>query len=576
VEKFTQEPDTLATKSGQRQWLNERAPAWLVPSSFALAAAEAAAIIAQAALLAWILSAVIVDGLPLQTIGKSLLLLLLAWAARAAVVSFRSHVTAKASSQIRETLRDDLFRTIARAGPLQVAHSGTGRLTTGMIEQVDHLDPYYARYLPQTAVALLVPAFILIAVYPSDWLAGLLLTMTAPIIPAFMIIIGMGTEQVSSQQQDALKRLSGIFFDRLRGLDTLKRFGAERSESGRIAELSEEFRKRTMQVLRVAFLSSAVLEFFAAVAIASLAIYIGLGLLDMIDFGAATSLTLFKGLFILLLAPEFFNPLRTLAQFWHDRSSALAAAAAIREQLALPSARQEPSSPANDTPLNACEVRVNALHHGFEGRPEVLRGVNLSVSAGEKLLITGSSGGGKTTLLGLLAGFGQPDSGSITINGQNLNDFSTEQLSTIRGYLGQRPLLMPASLAANIRLADPDASDEAVKEAAQQAGLADLIRQLPEGLDTLIGQDAFGISGGQARRIALARVLLKPYPLLLLDEPTASLDDDTGDAVWQALNAAAEQTPMTMICISHSDRAKRWADRVVTLQKGQLEVAAHG
>ncbi|MEE4297376.1 MAG: thiol reductant ABC exporter subunit CydD [Wenzhouxiangella sp.] len=576
MEKFTQEPDTLATKSGQRQWLNERAPAWLVPSSFALAAAEAAAIIAQAALLAWILSAVIVDGLPLQTIGKSLLLLLLAWAARAAVVSFRSHVTAKASSQIRETLRDDLFRTIARAGPLQVAHSGTGRLTTGMIEQVDHLDPYYARYLPQTAVALLVPAFILIAVYPSDWLAGLLLTMTAPIIPAFMIIIGMGTEQVSSQQQDALKRLSGIFFDRLRGLDTLKRFGAERSESGRIAELSEEFRKRTMQVLRVAFLSSAVLEFFAAVAIASLAIYIGLGLLDMIDFGAATSLTLFKGLFILLLAPEFFNPLRTLAQFWHDRSSALAAAAAIREQLALPSARQEPSSPANDTPLNACEVRVNALHHGFEGRPEVLRGVNLSVSAGEKLLITGSSGGGKTTLLGLLAGFGQPDSGSITINGQNLNDFSTEQLSTIRGYLGQRPLLMPASLAANIRLADPDASDEAVKEAAQQAGLADLIRQLPEGLDTLIGQDAFGISGGQARRIALARVLLKPYPLLLLDEPTASLDDDTGDAVWQALNAAAEQTPMTMICISHSDRAKRWADRVVTLQKGQLEVAAHG
>lgn len=547
-----------------------------MPSSFALAAAEAVAIIGQAGLLAWILSAVIVDDLPLQSVVPALVALLLAWAMRAAVISFRSHLTAKASSQIRETLRDDLFRIMARAGPLQVAHSGTGRLTTGMIEQVNHLDSYYARYLPQTAVALLVPVSILIAVYPSDWLAGLLLTMTAPIIPAFMIIIGMGTEQVSGQQQDALKRLSGIFFDRLRGLDTLKRFGAERSESARIGELSEEFRKRTMQVLRVAFLSSAVLEFFAAVAIASLAIYIGLGLLDMIDFGAATSLTLFKGLFILLLAPEFFNPLRTLAQFWHDRSSALAAAGAIREQLALPSARQEPPQPASDMPLGACEVRITALHHGFEGRPEVLRGVNLSVSAGEKLLITGSSGGGKTTLLGLLAGFGQPDSGSITINGQNLNDFSTAQLSEIRGYLGQRPLLLPASLAENIRLADPGASADAVEAAAQQAGLAAFIRQLPEGLETMVGQDAFGISGGQARRIALARVLLKPYPLLLLDEPTASLDDDTGDEVWHALTAAAERTPMTMICISHSDRAKRWADRVVTLQKGQLEVAAHG
>ncbi len=547
-----------------------------MPSSFALAAAEAVAIIAQAALLAWILSAVIVDHIPLELLTWPLIALLAAWAARAIVVSVRSRLTAKASSQIRETVREDLFRTIARAGPLQVAHSGTGRLTTGMIEQVDHLDPYYARYLPQTAVALLVPAFILIAVYPSDWLAGLLLTMTAPIIPAFMIIIGMGTEQVSAQQQDALKRLSGIFFDRLRGLDTLKRFGAERSESSRIAELSEQFRKRTMQVLRVAFLSSAVLEFFAAVAIASLAIYIGLGLLDMIDFGAATSLTLFKGLFILLLAPEFFNPLRTLAQFWHDRSSALAAAGAIRRQSALPPARQEPSRPASTLPTAACKVRVKNLSHGFEGRPELLRGLNLEVDPGERVLITGTSGGGKTTLLGLLAGFGQPDSGSITIDDQQLNDFTTGQLSSIRGYLGQHPLLLPASLAQNIRLADPEASHSAVEAAIQQAGLAEFVRQLPEGLGTMIGQDAFGLSGGQARRIALARVLLKPYPLLLLDEPTASLDDGTGDEIWQALAAAAEQTPVTTICISHSDRAKRWADRVLKLDQGQLETTANG
>ncbi len=536
-----------------------------------MAAVEAVAILIQAGLLAWILSGVIIDGLAGTSLGLALAGLLLAWAIRAGVVSLRSRLTAKASSHIRQNLRHELFTTIARAGPLQVAHTGTGRITSGLIEQIDHLDPYFSRYLPQTTVAILVPAFILVAVFPADWMAGLLLAITAPIIPAFMIIIGMGTQQVSRQQQDSLKRLSGIFFDRLRGLDTLKRFGAERSESARIGQLSEEFRVRTMQVLRVAFLSSAVLEFFAAVAIASLAIYIGLGLLDMIDFGAATSLTLFKGLFILLLAPEFFNPLRTLAQFWHDRSSALAAAGALREQLSLEPARTEPIEPANTAPTQACTVRIRGLRKGFSGRAEVLQGIDVDIAAGEKVLITGSSGGGKTTLLGLLAGFGDPDQGTIEINGENLALYSNTQLSLIRGYLGQHPLLLPASLADNIRLADPDADKAQIESVAAQAGLSDFVKQLPDGLNTTIGQDAFGLSGGQARRIALARVLLRPYPLLLLDEPTASLDDETGDAIWRTLAAAVEQTPMTVICISHSERAKAWADRVLILSNGQLK-----
>jgi ATP-binding cassette subfamily C protein CydD len=544
-----------------------------VPSSFALAAAEATAILIQGGLLAWILSAVIIDGVEGARLSMALAALLLAWLLRAGVVSLRSRWTAKASSHIRQTLRQELFTTIARAGPLQVAHAGTGRITSGLIEQVDHLDPYFSRYLPQTAVAVLVPAFILIAVFPADWMAGLLLAITAPIIPAFMIIIGMGTEQVSRQQQDALKRLSGIFFDRLRGLDTLKRFGAERSESARIGQLSEEFRVRTMQVLRVAFLSSAVLEFFAAVAIASLAIYIGLGLLDMIDFGAATSLTLFKGLFILLLAPEFFNPLRTLAQFWHDRSSAMAAAGALREQLSLKPARIEPEVPADRAPTDACTVSVCGLRKGFAGRPEVLKGIDMTIAAGEQVLITGSSGGGKTTLLGLLAGFGDPDQGSIKINGEELSSYTIAQLSSIRGYLGQHPLLIPASLADNIRLADPEAENARIESVAIKAGLGEFIKRLPDGLDTRIGQDAFGLSGGQARRIALARVLLRPYPLLLLDEPTASLDDETGDAIWETLTAAVQQTPTTVICISHSERAKAWADRVLTLTDGYLKDA---
>ncbi|MEE4637387.1 MAG: thiol reductant ABC exporter subunit CydD [Wenzhouxiangella sp.] len=546
-----------------------------MPSSFALAALEAAAILAQAGLLAWIISSVIIDHAQISTLTIPLAALLLAWAVRAGTVSLRSHLTAKASSHVRQQLRDDLFTTVARAGPIHTARSGTGLITSSLIEQVDHLDPYYSRYLPQSTVALLVPIFILIAVFPTDWLSGLLLMITAPIIPAFMIIIGMGASQVSRQQQDALARLSGIFFDRLRGLDTLKRFGAEGRESARIGELSEQFRVRTMQVLRIAFLSSAVLEFFAAVAIATLAIYIGLGLLGMIDFATAPSLTLFKGLFILLLAPEFFNPLRTLAQYWHDRAGALAAAGALREHLSAKPARTEPENENTPLPRQACAVTIRDLRLSFPGRPEVLRGINLDIEPGEKLLITGASGSGKTTLLGLLAGFGEPDQGSIQIEGQDLGCFSTAQLAQVRGYLGQHPLLLPASIADNIRLPDPDADEAQVVSAAQRAGLQTFIECLPEGLATQIGQDGFGISGGQARRIALARVLLRPYPLLLLDEPTASLDDATGGEVWQALKAALSETPMTVICVSHSDRARDWADRVLVMRNGQLEATDH-
>ncbi|MFP4208828.1 MAG: thiol reductant ABC exporter subunit CydD [Wenzhouxiangella sp.] len=542
-----------------------------MPSSFALAAAEAATVLVQAGLLAWILAASIIDRATGSSLVPALAGLLLAWAARAAIVSLRSQLTARASSRIRQQLRHDLFSSVARAGPLHAAHAGTGRITSSLIEQVDHLDPYYSRYLPQSAIALLVPAFILIAVFPTDWLAGLLLAITAPIIPAFMIIIGMGAEQVSRQQQNALTRLSGIFFDRLRGLDTLKRFGAERLESTRIGELSEEFRVRTMQVLRVAFLSSAVLEFFAAVAIATLAIYIGLGLLDMIDFAAASELTLFKGLFILLLAPEFFNPLRTLAQFWHDRAAALAAAQALREQLAIEPARTEPDNPTPHLPGQACCLSISGLQLGFPGRPAVLKGIDLEVGAGERLLITGPSGSGKTTLLGLIAGFAEPDLGTIRIDGQDLSRFSSEQLARIRGYLGQHPLLLPTTLAENIRLADPEADDGQVADAAVRAGLGGFIDQLPDGLATAVGQDGFGLSGGQARRIALARVLLKPYPLLLLDEPTASLDEATGDEIWQTLDIALKAVPMTVICISHSERARTWADRAVVLRNGRLE-----
>jgi len=304
-------------------------------------------------LLAWVIAAAVIDARDLAALWLPLLGLLAVFTARALLGGLRGTLTARASGEVRQQLRSELFARMLDAGPLLKGRLGTGSLTTVLVEQVESLDPHYSRFLPQMATVTVVPAAILVAVFWANWLAGALLLITAPLIPAFMILIGMGAQQVVRDQQQALGRLSGLFFDRLRGLDTLRRFGAEQRESRRIATFAEDFRARTMRVLRVAFLSSAVLEFFSAIAIATLAIYIGLGLLGFIELGPAESLTLFSGLFILLLAPEFYNPLRTLAQHWHDRAGALAAAEGIREVLAAPPARPEPARPAAEIPTRA-------------------------------------------------------------------------------------------------------------------------------------------------------------------------------------------------------------------------------
>ena len=523
----------------------------------------------QAALLAWVISAAVIDAQDLAALRLPLLGLLAVFAARALVGGLRGILTARASGEVRQQLRGELFARMLDAGPLLKGRLGTGSLTTVLVEQVESLDPHYARFLPQMATVTVVPLTILVAVSWANWLAGALLLLTAPLIPAFMILIGMGAQQVAREQQQALGRLSGLFFDRLRGLDTIRRFGAEQRESARIAAFAEDFRARTMRVLRVAFLSSAVLEYFSATAIATLAIYIGMGLLGFVELGPAETLTLFSGLFILLLAPEFYNPLRTLAQHWHDRAGALAAAEGIREVLAAPLARPEPAEAAKAIPTAACPVRMRGVRVSLPGRGTLFAGLDLDVAAGEKLVLTGASGCGKSTLLSLAGGFLQPADGEILLGGVPLAALTRTQLSQVRAFLGQQPFLYAASIRDNILLGHP--ADEApLQRAVTLAGLDRFIATLPAGLDTRLGQDGLGVSGGQARRISLARVLLAPRPLLLLDEPTASLDADTERQFWADLDRALAAQPMTVICASHSALALRWADRALLLADGQL------
>jgi ATP-binding cassette, subfamily C, bacterial CydD len=526
-------------------------------------------VLGQAGLLAWILSRAILEGAGWVALAGPLWGLLAVFAARALVGALRGRLAARASGATRQALRSELFAHMVDAGPALKGHRGTGALGTVLVEQVEALDPYYARFLPQSVTVRVVPVAIVVAVTWADWLAGTLLLLSAPLIPAFMVLIGWGAEQVSRQQQQSLARLGGLFFDRLRGLDTLRRFGAEARESARIAGFAEDFRRHTMQVLRVAFLSSAVLEFFSAVAIATLAIYIGFGLLGFIQFGPAGSLTLFTGLFVLLLAPEFYNPLRTLAQHWHDRAAALGAAEGIREVLTVPPARAEPGAPAAGLPEAACAVRAEGLALALPGRPPLFAGLTLAAAPGEKLLIAGQSGAGKSTLLALLGGFMAPDAGEVRLGDVPVDRLTRAQLARTRAWLGQQPFLQAASIRENILLGE-DAGPAELEQAIRLAGLEAFLAALPEGLDTRLGQDGLGVSGGQARRIALARVLLRPRPVLLLDEPTASLDADTEARFWSDLDTALAQRPMTVICASHSSRALAWADRALALEDGRL------
>ncbi|RFF27764.1 thiol reductant ABC exporter subunit CydD [Wenzhouxiangella sp. 15181] len=528
-------------------------------------------IVMQAWLLAGIVHAVMIDGRAPGDLALPFLLLLPVFAARAGTETMKGWIASGAAARIQRQLRPRLFQHIADAGPTFVAGRSAGALSTVLVEQVDLLERWYGRLVPQTITAGVTVPVLLMAVLWQDWLAGTFLALAAPLIPLFMILVGWGAEQASRDQQRELARLGGVFLDRLRGLDTIRRFGSETHELGRLSALIDDFRRRTLAVLRLAFLSTAVLEFFSAVAIAAVAIYVGLGLLGYIQFGPAPALTLHSGLFVLLLAPEFFQPLRQLSQAWHDRADGLAAAGSIRAVLEAPPARPEPLDPVAITPGTACRIEIDGLILERPGRGAVLTDIELDIQPGQRVLLRGPSGGGKSTLLDLIGGFLVPDSGRIRIDGIELQRIDSQDLSRLRAWMGQSGGLFDGSLADNIRLSMPGAGEAALGSAIEAAGLTDWIATLPRGTATTIRASGEGLSGGQARRILLARAMLRPRPLVLLDEPTASLDADTAESLWTTLGALSRERGPTVICASHDPQAEAWADRIFELESGRLE-----
>lgn len=519
--------------------------------------------IVQAGIIAWLVHVLLVSGTDVAQLTTAFGLWLLTIPLRSGGLAVRDQLALKAALGIRERLRQRLMRQAIGLGPVGLAGIGAGHAGAALLDQLNALEGYYARFLPQCLLALILPLSIIAVALFLDWLAALLLLLALPLIPLFMALVGMGAEAVNRRQFAALERLSGFFLDRLQGLVTLRQLGRGPDTVAQMRSSTDAYRRRTMSVLRVAFLSSAVLEFFSAVAIAMVAIYVGLGLLGYLTIGPAPELTLFSALFILLLAPDVFAPLRELAQHYHDRAAALGASRGIRELLDQPSIEPPRAPDGAVMPKTPVPVSVHDLGLAYAGGNRFLTGLHFELDAGSSLLLTGPSGSGKSSVLQAVMGLLAPDTGGIRIGGESVSNFRPGGLESGIGWLGQNPRLLPGSLRDNIRLGDPDASDARIEEAAEAAGVTRFADALAAGLDTEIGERGAGISGGEAQRVALARLLLKQPPLVILDEPTARLDPESRRLMLNALRRLNGQC--TLLVASHQPDQFDWIQQRLDL-----------
>ncbi len=549
-----------------RQWLSGLARdsrRWTQATVLAGTLAGLATIV-QMVLVAWIVHQGVIENQPVASFAPWFIGLLAALLVRAVAQGLQTRFAARTSEQVRRQARQQLNRQWQANGPVALADASAASLTREWLDHVEALHGYFARFLPQMALSVVVPLLILVLVFWLDWFAGIFLLLSAPLIPLFMALVGMGAEKVNQQHFEIVSRLSGQFLDKIRGLTTLQLFGQTATASDLLRRRSDQYRKITMKTLKVAFLSSAVLEFFSSVAIAVIAIYIGFGLLGYIEYGPSSDLTLFSGLLILLLAPEFFQPLRTLSQYYHDRASAMGAAAEILVRLQQSEgARQSPTEGRGSAVPDEIGLHGVTVRHGTG--PAVIGNLDLSLQRGEKVALTGATGSGKSSLLHLIAGFIPPASGSVAVFGESAG-------AGPFGWLGQKGFWIQGSWADNLRLTTPDASDAAIVRALQQVGLGSLIANRQQGIYSTLSEGGQGLSGGQARRLSLARIFLADYDLILLDEPTAGLDEGSEQHIIEALGKLCEQGK-TLVFSTHHNALLSLADRVLVVGHGEVRDA---
>jgi ATP-binding cassette, subfamily C, bacterial CydD len=529
--------------------------------TIALGMLGAIATIVQMLSLSLVVDRVFLSGESLEGVRTLLLLLLGAVVLRSGLLWLREIVAQRGAVRVKNELREHLFAHLMRLGPTYTRGERTGELAATAVEGVERLDAYVGRYLPQMALSVFVPLLIFAYLLSVDPVSAVLLLATAPAIPVLMILVGSHAEKHMQGQWAALSRMSAHFLDVLQGLPTLKIFGRGAAERERVAEVSDEFRERTLKVLRYAFLSGFVLEFIATLSIALVAVALGVRLLmGNIPFEAA--------FLVLLLAPEFFRPLRELGVHRHTGMEGKTSADRIFEILATP----EPPSKVTDAttrPSGPFNIEFNEVGYGYPGseRP-ALFGIDLTLPAGTCTALVGRSGAGKSTLVNLLVRFLDPDTGRITANGIPIGELSVEGWRENVALVPQRPHLFYGSVLENIRLARPTATREEIERAAELAGVSEFVERLPRGYDTKVGERGVRLSGGEAQRVAIARAFLKDAPVLVMDESTSSLDPESERLIGDALVRLMRDR--TVLVIAHRLNTVYRADRIAVLQAGLL------
>ena len=530
--------------------------------SITLGFISALLIIAQAWLLAEIVSRAFIGRSSLSELHTQLIALLAVVVARAGVAWGAELAAASSSTRAKSQLRAALLERIPALGLDNARAQGTGELAVLLTRGIDALDGYFSLYLPQLFLAVIVPVLVIVAVLFNDWISAAIIAFAIPLIPIFMALVGATTQERMDRQLRTLERLAGHFLDVVAGLPTLKVFGRAKAQAAAIRQMTERYRTAAMATLRITFLSSLILELVATVAVALVAVAVGLRLMS-------GELDLRTALFALVLAPEAFLPLRALGANYHASAEGMAAAEQVFAVLESPQPSAGTRTSFPDPAV--ADIEVDALRVAYPGRSEpALDGVSLTLHAGEVLALVGPSGCGKSTLLNVLLGLVTPQAGTVRIGDVDLAELDIDAWRSRLAWVPQRPHLFKASIAENVRLGRPDASEEELAAAISDAGLTDVVRRLPDGVDSVLGDRGAGLSTGERQRLALARAFLRDAPLLLLDEPTASLDGDTERQIIEAIRRLSEGR--TVLLVAHRPALIALADRVLAL--AAVEVAA--
>ncbi|GCE19081.1 thiol reductant ABC exporter subunit CydD [Dictyobacter kobayashii] len=531
----------------------------------ALSLLTAIFIILQSHYIASIINAVFLNKQSLTQVTSALLILLVVLLGRAAVIWGNDIATNTVSGKVKSDLRLRLFNHLLKLGPMYVRGERSGEIANTTTEAVESLDAYFNLFFPQVCATIIIPVAILIMVFSTDVLSGVVLLVTWPILPVFMILIGLQANAMTESRWRQMSHLSAHFLDVLQGMTTLKLFGRNKIQQETIRRMSDRYGDTTMAVLRVAFLSSFVMELGSTISNAIIAVEIGLRLL----YG---NIPFEQAFFVLLLTPEFYQPLRNLGTQFHASMNSSAGAQRIFDILEVPVKNEKPAALSTTPAKIEQRLSIDGIHFAYptaDGqRQEALRGVSFAIERGQKVALVGKSGAGKSTLVNLLLRFIEPDQGSIQADGKDIRSFTAAEWRKLVAWQPQRPYLFNTTIADNIRLGRPEASMEEVIEAALMANLHDFIQTLPQGYETRIGERGTRLSGGQLQRLSLARALLKQSPILLLDEATSTLDAESEARVLESIDRVAPEH--FVLIIAHRLHTISSADRIVVLQDGQV------